>query len=65
MDKIAPSVAVIVDAVIVIMRGQELELTKLARERADHLVGGEIAACSMILSAASRLVRNRSGRRQS
>ena len=42
--QVAPPVAVVVDAVVDIVRGQELELPKLARERADHLVGREVAA---------------------
>ena len=43
-DEVAPPVAVIVDAVVEIVRGQELELPEFARERADHLVGRKVAA---------------------
>src|SRR5581483_1543927 len=43
-EKVDLAVAVEIDAVVEIVRGQELELAELARPRPAHLVGGEVAA---------------------
>ena len=44
MQQVAPPVAVEVDRVIEIVRREKLKLPKLARERSDHLLGGQITA---------------------
>src|SRR5919198_502418 len=44
LDQIALSVAVVVDGVRRVLRRHHLRLSELARPRADHLVGAQVAA---------------------